>query len=315
FPQDAADAESLLRCADTAMYQAKENGKNTHQFYSEALNLRTLQHFAIDASLRKALEREELALYYQPQVDVETRAIVGVEALLRWKSAEHGTFASGDFITIAEESGLINQLGAWAIEAACRQARDWQLKGLSELTVSVNLSARQFHTCDVVRLVRDTLEHTGLDPRLLELEITESVLLKNNADILDKLAALNRLGVKLAIDDFGTGYSAMAYLKRLPIHRLKIDKSFVRDIHTASDDAAIAIAIIGMAVGLGIEVTAEGVENEEQLDFLRRAGCHLVQGYYFGSPLPADELERLLRQTRQPITAAERSAAAPDSSR
>ncbi len=297
-PQDGQDASILLRRADTAMYQAKENGKNSRHFFSPDLHLKALQHFTFETSLRKALERQEMALYYQPQVEVESRRIVGVEALLRWKSAELGTFSSADFIAIAEQSGLINQLGAWAIDAACRQARAWQDEGLDGLTVSVNLSVRQFHTCDIVRLVRDTLARTGLDPALLELEITETILMKNNAEILDKLKALTGLGVKLAIDDFGTGYSSLSYLRRLPIHRLKIDKSFVRDSHVTPDDAAIASAIIAMARRLGIEVTAEGVENEEQMALLKQAGCHLVQGYYFGSPLPAADMAKLLRQLR-----------------
>ncbi len=298
YPDDGADASTLLKHADAAMYQAKENGKNSFQFFSADLHFKALQHFTFEMSLRRALERGELALYYQPQVEVETRRIVGVEALLRWKSAEFGTFSSGDFIAIAEQSGLINQLGAWAIETACRQARAWVDAGLDGLTVSVNLSVRQLHTCDIVHLVRQTLEKTGLDPRLLELEITETVLMKHNAEVMDKLKALTELGVRLAIDDFGTGYSSLAYLRRLPVHRLKIDKSFVRDSHFTPDDAAIAAAIIAMARKLGIEVTAEGVENEEQLNLLKQAGCHLVQGYYFGSPLPPDELETLIRRLR-----------------
>jgi diguanylate cyclase (GGDEF)-like protein len=299
FPDDGKDAVALLRCADTAMYQAKESGRNTFQFYTPEMNLKALQHFAIETSLRQALEKNEMRLYYQPLVDVETRAILGVEALLRWKSAEFGTFASGEFIAIAEQSGLINQLGTWALNEACRQMRAWRDAGLSGLTVAVNLSPRQFHTGDMVDLVRKALASSGLEPGMLELEITESVLIKYNAEAIDKLNELGELGVKLAIDDFGTGYSSLSYLKRLPIHRLKIDKSFVRESHIDPDDAAIATAIIGMAKGLGIGVTAEGVENEEQLAFLKQAGCQIVQGYYFGTPLPADDLAKLVRQVRK----------------
>ncbi|MDO9226526.1 MAG: EAL domain-containing protein [Pseudomonadota bacterium] len=298
FPEDGMDANALLRCADTAMYQAKDNGRNNHQFYTSDMNLKALQHFAIETSLRKALERDEMLLYYQPLVDVETRAIVGVEALLRWKSEEFGTFASGDFIAIAEQSGLINQLGHWALTAACRQMREWRDAGISNLTVAVNLSPRQFHNGDLVQQVREALLESGLEPGALELEITESVLIKHNMEAIEKLTELANLGVKLAIDDFGTGYSSLSYLKRLPIHRLKIDRSFVRESHIDPDDAAIATAIIGMAAGLGIEVTAEGVENEEQLAFLKQAGCQIVQGYYFGSPLPAEDLAKLVRQVR-----------------
>ncbi len=298
FPEDGLDATALLRCADTAMYQAKDNGRNNFQFYTSDMNLKALQQFAIETSLRKALERDEMLLYYQPLVDVETRAIVGVEALLRWKSEEFGTFASSDFIAIAEQSGLINQLGHWALTAACRQMREWRDSGLSGLTVAVNLSPRQFHNGDLVNQVRDALMESGLEPGALELEITESVLIKHNMEAIAKLTELADLGVKLAIDDFGTGYSSLSYLKRLPIHRLKIDKSFVRESHIDPDDAAIATAIIGMAAGLGIEVTAEGVENEEQLAFLKQAGCQIVQGYYFGSPLPAEDLAKLVRQVR-----------------
>jgi len=299
YPDDGQDAVALLRCADTAMYQAKESGRNTFQFYTPEMNLKALQHFAIETSLRQALEKNEMRLYYQPLVDVETRAILGVEALLRWKSAEFGTFASGEFIAIAEQSGLINQLGTWALNEACRQMRAWRDAGLDDLTVAVNLSPRQFHTGDMVDLVRKALASSGLEPGMLELEITESVLIKYNAEAIDKLNELGQLGVKLAIDDFGTGYSSLSYLKRLPIHRLKIDKSFVRESHIDPDDAAIASAIIGMAKGLGIGVTAEGVENEEQLAFLKQAGCQIVQGYYFGTPLPADDLAKLVRQVRK----------------
>ncbi len=299
YPDDGLDAIALLRSADTAMYQAKDSGRNTFQFYTADMNLKALQHFTIETSLRQALEKNEMRLYYQPLVDVETRAILGVEALLRWKSAEFGTFASGDFIAIAEQSGLINQLGTWALNEACRQMRAWRDAGLNDLTVAVNLSPRQFHTGDMVDLVRKALASSGLEPGMLELEITESVLIKYNVEAIDKLNELGALGVKLAIDDFGTGYSSLSYLKRLPIHRLKIDKSFVRESHIDPDDAAIATAIIGMAKGLGIGVTAEGVENEEQLAFLRQAGCQIVQGYYFGTPLPADELAKLVRQVRQ----------------
>jgi len=299
YPDDGLDAVALLRCADTAMYQAKDNGRNTFQFYTPAMNLKALQQFAIETSLRQALEKNEMLLYYQPLVDVETRAILGVEALLRWRSAEFGTFASGDFIAIAEQSGLINQLGTWALNEACRQMGAWRDAGLNDLTIAVNLSPRQFHTGDMVDLVRKALADSGLEPGMLELEITESVLIKYNAEAIDKLNELGELGVKLAIDDFGTGYSSLSYLKRLPIHRLKIDKSFVRESHIDPDDAAIATAIIGMAKGLGIGVTAEGVENEEQLAFLKQAGCQIVQGYYFGTPLPADDLAKLVRQVRQ----------------
>ena len=298
FPEDGMDANALLRCADTAMYQAKDSGRNNAQFYTSDMNLKALQHFAIETSLRKALERNEMLLYYQPLVDVETRAIVGVEALLRWKSEEFGTFASSDFIAIAEQSGLINQLGHWALNAACRQMRAWREEGLSGLTVAVNLSPRQFHNGELVQQVRDALMESSLEPGALELEITESVLIKHNMEAIEKLTELANLGVKLAIDDFGTGYSSLSYLKRLPIHRLKIDKSFVNESHIDPDDAAIATAIIGMAAGLGIEVTAEGVENEEQLAFLKQAGCQIVQGYYFGSPLPAEDLAKLVRQVR-----------------
>jgi diguanylate cyclase len=305
FPEDGIDAAALLRSADTAMYQAKESGRNTFQFHTPEMNLKALQHFAIETSLRQALEKNEMRLYYQPLVDVETREILGVEALLRWRSAEFGTFASGDFITIAEQSGLINQLGTWALNEACRQMRSWLDAGLEGLTVAVNLSPRQFHSGDIVGLVRTALAESRLEPGMLELEITESVLIKYNAEAIDKLTQLGELGVKLAIDDFGTGYSSLSYLKRLPIHRLKIDKSFVRESHIDPDDAAIATAIIGMAKGLGIGVTAEGVENEEQLAFLKQAGCQIVQGYYFGTPLPAEDLVKLVRQVRQKNLAAD----------
>ena len=298
YPDDGHDDTALLRCADTAMYQAKDRGRNNVQFYTSDMNLKALQQFAIETSLRKALSRNEMLLYYQPLVDVETRRIVGVEALLRWKSQEFGTFASSDFIAIAEQSGLIGQIGQWALDTACRQMGEWRRQGITGLSVAVNLSARQFHNTELVKQVKRALADSGLEPSALELEVTESVLIKHNMAAIEKLGELADLGVKLAIDDFGTGYSSLSYLKQLPIHRLKIDKSFISESHIDPDDAAIASAIIGMAAGLGIEVTAEGVENEEQLLFLKKAGCQIVQGYFFGSPLPADEFAKLVRQMR-----------------
>lgn len=292
YPFDGDNMETLLKNADTALYHAKNVGRNNYQLFADWMRAATLQHVELESLLRKALERQELTLYYQPQVDVSSGRILGVEALLRWQSRELGNVAPADFIPLAEETGLIVPIGEWVIRTACAQARAWQKAGLAPLRMAVNLSPRQFVDTSLVPLIAHVLDETGLRPDLLELEITESLLMKD--PVLDTLHNLKRLGVRLAIDDFGTGYSNLGYLRQFPIDRLKIDKSFVQDIEGEHDDAAITAAVIAMARCLRLEVIAEGVETEEQLTLLRAMNCHEMQGFLFSRPCPAEHITALL---------------------
>lgn len=293
FPYDGADMEVLLKNADTALYHAKDRGRNTYQLYSDWMNVAAVQRLALETQLRKALENRELSLHYQPQVALESGRITGVEALLRWSSPELGAISPLDFIPIAEETGLIIPIGEWVLRTACTQARAWQQEGLPELRMAVNLSPRQCVDPELPGRVAAILSETGLRADLLELEITENLLMKE--DVLDILKALKRLGVQLSIDDFGTGYSNLGYLQRFPIDRLKIDKSFVQDIDHKSDQDAIAAAVIAMARSLRLDVIAEGVETDAQLDFLRGLDCDEMQGYYFSRPHSSERLGSILR--------------------
>jgi diguanylate cyclase (GGDEF)-like protein/PAS domain S-box-containing protein len=294
-PEDGCDFESLIQHADAAMYRAKESGRNNYQFYTAALNARAVEHLTLASALRGALERRELSLHYQPQFDLASGAITGVEALLRWRHPEFGWVAPDRFIPVAEDSGLIVPIGEWVLQEACRQARAWQAAGLPPLLMAVNVSGAQFRQAGLAKTVRDILAEHGLDATSLEIEVTESVLMKNADNAVDILRTLREMGVQLAIDDFGTGYSSLAYLKRFPIDMLKIDRSFVRDVMTDPDDAAIASAIIAMAHRLRLKVIAEGVETPGQLGFLRQEGCDVAQGYLYSKPLPPEDLERLMR--------------------
>ena len=264
------------------------------------MNARAMQRLSMENKLRKALERQELLLHYQPQVDMDTGRIIGVEALARWMNPDLGLVPPGSFIPLAEETGLILPIGEWVLRTACAQIREWQKKGHDSLRMAVNLSGRQFRQEEILRTVRDSVLAVGLDPRFLELEITETILLQDVEENVRILAELKALGVRISLDDFGTGYSALSYLKRFPIDILKIDRSFIRDIATDPDDGAITSAIIAMAKGLGIAPMAEGVETPEQRAFLYRRGCHLMQGFLFGKPMPPDQLEPLLRQIVTP---------------
>ncbi|MDA0191014.1 MAG: EAL domain-containing protein, partial [Proteobacteria bacterium] len=296
YPEDGEDAETLIRNADTAMYHSKESGRNVYHFFRPEMNARVFERMSLEHSLRRALERSEFRLHYQPQIDIATRRLIGMEALVRWQSPELGLVSPARFIPVAEDSGLILPLGAWVLGEACRQARAWQVAGLPALPVAVNISALQFRQPNFVGVVEQVLAQSGLAPECLELELTESIMMhaaERNIEVLD---TLRRMGVKVAIDDFGTGYSSLAYLKRLPIDKLKIDQAFVRDIATDADDAAIIAAIIGLAHNLKLRVIAEGVESEAQLEFLRHGGCQEVQGYLFSPPLPADGFEAYWRQ-------------------
>ena len=298
FPNDGNDIVTLIKNADTAMYYAKDLGRNNFQFYTQSMNASTLERLALENHLRKALERDEFILYYQPQFDILTEEIIGVEALIRWKHQELGMVSPADFIPLAEETGLIIQIDEWVMRTACVQLRRWQGDGLPDITVSVNLSGQHFIRENLLETVAGIIKETGLDPRFLELELTEGVVMKNAKETVSTLRALKEMGLHIAIDDFGTGYSSLSYLKRFPIDTLKIDRSFVQEITTDSDSAAITNAIIAMAHSLKLRVLAEGVETEEQLAFLRDHGCHALQGFLFSKPLPYDELVRFYRERR-----------------
>jgi EAL domain-containing protein (putative c-di-GMP-specific phosphodiesterase class I) len=286
--------ESLLKNADTALYHAKDQGRNNYQLYSDWMNVAAVQRLALENRLRKVLDQQELSLYYQPQVALASGRITGVEALLRWNSPELGMVSPLDFIPIAEETGLIVPIGEWVLRTACRQARAWQQEGLPALRMAVNLSARQFTDPQLPDRVAEILAETGLNPELLEFEITESLLMKDG--VLDMLKALKRLGIQLSIDDFGTGYSNLGYLRRFPIDRLKIDKTFVQDIHPGKDPDTIAAAVIAMARSLRLGVIAEGVETALQLELLQELDCDEMQGYYFSRPCPPEQIVSVLRE-------------------
>lgn len=294
FPGDGDDLQTLLKNADTALYRAKEQGRSGYAFYTADMNAEALRRLKLENSLRRALERQEFMVYYQPRIALDTGRVIGVEALLRWQHPEMGLVPPAQFISLAEETGLIVPIGEWVLRAACAQAKAWQAAGFPSLRLSVNLSGRQLRQPDVVAMVAGALKDTGLDPGRLELELTESILMQDAADTIAKLQGLKGLGVQLAIDDFGTGYSSLEYLSRFPIDHLKIDRSFVRDISSIADDGTIVRAIIAMAHSLKLKVTAEGVETAEQLGFLRTYRCDETQGYYFGAPAPPDQFVKML---------------------
>jgi len=298
YPTDANDEAALMTHADIAMYHAKEEGKNNFQFYDGRLETQSLERLALESRLRRALERHELSLHYQPKVDLASNAITGVEALLRWSSPELGAVSPAKFIPLAEETGLILQLGKWVLRTACEQAVAWQRAGLPAVRVAVNLSPRQLNDPELVAEVRAVLAQTGLKPDLLELEVTESSVMHNVERALEVLGALKAMGVRLAIDDFGTGYSSLAQLKRFPIDTLKVDRSFIRELPNDSEDKAIAEAIIAMGKTLGLTVVAEGVETGEQQAFLRERACDQMQGFYFSRPVTAPQFAELLQAQR-----------------
>jgi len=294
FPLDDRTAEGLMRDADIAMCRAKESGGNSYQFYRTEMTFRVTEKMALENGLRRAIERNELRLNYQPKIDVQRQIITGVEALVRWQRGPHTAIPPGKFVPLAEEVGLIVPIGDWVLNAACAQARAWQDAGLANLRMAVNLSARQLIRPQLPGSVARALETYRLDPGRLELEITESLLMQHTPDTMDLLEELNEIGVRLVLDDFGTGYSSLSYLKRLPVHALKVDQSFVRGVTTNAHDAAIATAIIVLAHNLGLTVVAEGVETREQMEFLRDRGCDELQGFLFGTPFaPADAARAL----------------------
>ncbi|MGZ8136395.1 MAG: putative bifunctional diguanylate cyclase/phosphodiesterase [Methylococcaceae bacterium] len=295
YPDDGQDAEILTMNADTAMYYVKEHGRNNYKFFKQNMNVAAVQRQSLEASLRRALERQEFFLLYQPKINLQTGAIVGVEALIRWQHPERGLLQPVDFVPIAEDSGLILPIGRWVLHEACQQLRAWMLAGLPPITIAVNTSALEFRAKDFLKNIRDTLEATCLEPHYLELELTESVLIQDEDSVVGILYALTDLGVKLAIDDFGTGYSSLSYLSQFPIDALKIDKSFVSQLTNNVDDAGIVNAVISMGNSLKKRIIAEGVETHEQYIFLLAQHCDEGQGYYFGRPMAADALATLLQ--------------------
>jgi diguanylate cyclase (GGDEF)-like protein/PAS domain S-box-containing protein len=302
YPDDGGDIETLLKRADTAMYHAKEAGRNTYRFYTEQMNIDAIEHHHIRIGLLRALERQELVLYYQPQVDLSSGAIVGAEALIRWQHPERGLLPPGAFIPTAEESGLIVEIGEWVIQEACRQAAAWRQAGLPELLVAVNVSAMQFKRGDLEATVQQALAATDLPPHCLELELTESILIHDTDKVLEMVQRLKAQGLMLSIDDFGTGYSSLSYLKRFNVDKLKIDRSFICDMETNPSDAVMVRAIIQMARSLNLKTIAEGVENEHLMSFLRLQYCDEVQGYHIAPPMPADQFAAFLSQHAQTLT-------------
>lgn len=296
YPDDGKDADALIKHADVAMYRAKECGRNNFQFYTADMNEEALERLHLESDLRHAIDRNELVLHYQPQVCLRTGRIVGIEALVRWQHPRLGLVAPGRFIGLAEETGLIVPIGKWILRTACRQTKLWHLAGLGDLRVAVNLSARQFAEKDLGQSIMAVLDEAGLESRHLEIELTESLVMKNVEYTIGVLRELKARGLQLSVDDFGTGYSSLSYLKRFPIDVLKIDQSFVRDIANSPDDAAIVRSIISLAHSLRLHVIAEGVETPEQLAYLRHHRCEQMQGYFFSRPLPAPQLEAMLRE-------------------
>jgi diguanylate cyclase (GGDEF)-like protein len=296
YPDDSADAGALIRYADTAMYRAKESGRDTFRFFTAQMNDEVLARLELEMALRAAIDNHEFVLHYQPKVDLNSGRVAGVEALIRWQRPGVGLVPPMDFIPILEDTGLIVGVGSWVIAEACSQVRRWMRGGVGPVPIAVNVSGRQLLDNKLETAVAEGLSRNRISPELLELELTESSLMANTDQTIARLEGLKRLGVRLSVDDFGTGYSSLAYLRRFPIDKLKIDLSFVRDITTSPDDAAIALTIIRMAHGLRLDVIAEGVETVGQLEFLRRHRCDQIQGYLFSPPLPARAFGRLVRE-------------------
>jgi len=296
YPENGQDSDTLIKNADVALYNVKRNGRNNYIFYSPTINAEDSELLILENRLHHAWDRGEILLYYQPRVNITTGKITGIEALVRWKSPELGFVPPVKFIPIAEETGLIVPLGEWILYKACTEMKAWIDRGLSDIRVAVNLSARQFQQSDLVPIVTQTLRRTGLDAKFLELEITETIAMQNIKSTKEKLNQLSDMGIHISMDDFGTGYSSLSYLKQFPLHSLKIDRSFVKDITFDPCDLAIASAIVALGKGLNINVVAEGVETEAQLDYLRQLGCAEIQGYFFSPPLPAKDTIKLLKE-------------------
>jgi EAL domain-containing protein (putative c-di-GMP-specific phosphodiesterase class I) len=294
FPVDGEDSKTLLKHADTAMYRAKDLGRNTFQFYSAEMSTAALERLTLETNLRRALERNEFVLHYQPQLNLKSGRVVGVEALLRWAHPERGLLGAPAFIPLLEETGLIVPVGEWVVKTACREIGDLQGSRSLPLRLAINLSPRQFDSVDIMGQISEATRDCRIRPAQVEFEITESLLMSRTTTTLDALSRLADLGYRFAIDDFGTGYSSLSYLKRFPINTLKIDRSFVRDMPGDRDDTAIVNTVVAMARSLDLEVTAEGVETEDQLASLRAFGCDNYQGFLLSHPLPLEELRSFL---------------------
>ncbi|OFW34287.1 MAG: hypothetical protein A2074_05585, partial [Candidatus Aquicultor primus] len=299
YPDDGKDVQSLLKNADIALYRAKEQGRNNYQLYTPSMNAKAFERLAMEVNMRKALERQEFTVYYQPQLDLATGEIIGMEALIRWMHPDLGLVYPAEFIPMAEETGLIVPIGEWVLSTACAQNKAWQDAGYAPIRMAVNLSCRQFQQVDLAERVARIVKETGLDPSYLELEITESVLMKDADAAVDTLNKLKKKGIYISIDDFGTGYSSLGYLKRFPIDVLKIDQSFIRELSVGTEDAAIATAIITVAHTMKLKALAEGVETLEQLELLRSLKCDSMQGFVFSRPVPAEEASKILGEERQ----------------
>jgi diguanylate cyclase (GGDEF)-like protein/PAS domain S-box-containing protein len=295
YPDDGQDAETLIKNADTAMYQAKENGRQSYQFFKPAMNVRAVERQSIEENLRRALERQEFSLHYQPKISLRTGEITGAEALIRWTHPTRGPVSPAQFIPVAEDCGLILPIGQWVLREACKQAHDWISAGLPLATMAVNISSMEFREDNFLEGVFATLKETGLDPKSLELELTESVLMKRAESAASVLKTLRSSGVQIAVDDFGTGYSSLSYLRKFPIDALKIDQSFIRQISTTPDDTTIVTAVISMGRSLNLRVVAEGVETLEELSFLQAHLCDEAQGYYFSRPILPEHFAKLLK--------------------
>ena len=308
YPDDSLDASSLFRCADTAMYQAKNEGRAQFRFFSAELNQKIIQRVALESSLRRGLEKQEFFLHYQPLWDLKTTKMVGVEVLLRWQSSDYGLMQPSTFISLLEDSGLINAVGEWVLRTACTQVREWTISEHRDLKIAVNISGKQMKHPRFLEMLTAIILETGVDPMNLELEFTESVIMDNVENTIDIFRKLKDMGIQLSIDDFGTGYSSLNYLKHFPVDRIKIDKSFVADVNHNVSDAAIIEAIVSMAQSLSLRVVAEGVENSDQLHSLVKLGCDEVQGFYLAMPMHADDLAENLgkkhgkNQGKLPVT-------------
>jgi EAL domain-containing protein (putative c-di-GMP-specific phosphodiesterase class I) len=290
YPDDSLDASSLFRCADTAMYQAKNEGRSQFRFFSAELNQKILQRVALENSLRRGIEKKEFFLHYQPLWNLKTSKMVGVEVLLRWQSSDYGLMLPSTFISLLEDTGLINAVGEWVLRTACNQVREWTMAEHRELKIAVNISGKQMKHPNFLEMLTAIIEETGVDPRNLELEFTESVIMDNVENTIEIFRKLKEMGIQLSIDDFGTGYSSLNYLKHFPVDRIKIDRSFVADVNCNDSDAAIIEAIVSMAQSLSLRVVAEGVENSDQLHSLTQLGCDEVQGFYLAMPMNAAAL-------------------------
>ena len=299
YPQDGDIAEILMKHADIAMFRAKEMGRNNFQFYAPEMNDKAQYRLSLEYGLRKAIEREEFLVYYQPKVDLKTGQIIGMEALVRWLHPEYGLVSPADFIPLAEDTGLIIALGDWVLLKSCEQNVVWQEMGFDPLHLAVNLSGRQFQQEDLLSTIQKILLQSGMSAKWLELELTESIIMHDPESAQKTLKQIKEMGISLSIDDFGTGYSSLAYLKKFPLDVLKIDQSFVRDICNNNDDAAIVVAIIEMAHSLQLSVIAEGVSELDQLKYLTEHDCDMMQGFYFSKPVPASEFTALLEEKKK----------------